>query len=293
MIVCPKCGNQANDDAIFCDQCGTRLVLEAAAAPVLAPAPAGITCPKCGASSVPGEAFCENCGAPLAAPEPEAAPAPAAAEAIAPEGRVCPACGAKASPDDAFCYICGADLATAAPAPAAAPVIEAPVPTPETPVAAAIPMPAPNTCPSCGAEYTPGAAFCDYCGAALAAPAEAAAPVTPAPPMASVALPRLIVAASGMEIPLPNKAEILVGREDPVSGVFPDIDLTPHKGEEGGVSRRHCKIVAQGMQYTVEDLNSTNGTMVNRQRLNPGVPYALSDGDEIRAGRVRLVFKVS
>jgi len=87
--------------------------------------------------------------------------------------------------------------------------------------------------------------------------------------------------------------EALVGREDPYSGVFPDIDLTPHGGEEGGVSRRHFKITLTGGQYMVEDLNSTNFTILNRQRLQPGVPMVLADGDEIRAGRVRLVFRVS
>lgn len=92
---------------------------------------------------------------------------------------------------------------------------------------------------------------------------------------------------------MPAKAEIIIGREDPVSGIFPDIDLTPHGGDEGGVSRQHCKITVQGGQYLIEDLKSTNSTRVNRQRLEPGKTQALKDGDEIRAGRVALVFKVS
>ena len=83
-----------------------------------------------------------------------------------------------------------------------------------------------------------------------------------------------------------------MGREDPTSGVFPDIDLAPHGGVEGGVSRRHFKIAYTGGQYVVEDLNSTNYTMINRQRVQPGQPVALHDGDEVRAGRVRLTFKV-
>lgn len=148
----------------------------------------------------------------------------------------------------------------------------------------------------------PGDSFCDHCGAALAAPAPAVAPVAAQPAPVPVAQPapapvgggaRLIVVASGVEIPLPVGKEALVGREDPYSGVFPDIDLTPHGGEEGGVSRRHFKITLTGGQYMIEDLNSTNFTILNRQRLQPGVPMALADGDEIRAGRVRFVFRVS
>ena len=66
-----------------------------------------------------------------------------------------------------------------------------------------------------------------------------------------------------------------MGREDPYTGVFPDVDLTPHGAEEGGVSRRHFKITFSGGQYLVEDLNSTNFTFVNNQRLAPGAPLAL------------------
>jgi len=61
---------------------------------------------------------------------------------------------------------------------------------------------------------------------------------------------------------------------------------------EGGVSRRHFKITHVGGQYMIEDLNSTNYTMVNRQRVQPGQAVPLADGDEVRAGRVRLIFKV-
>jgi len=101
-----------------------------------------------------------------------------------------------------------------------------------------------------------------------------------------------VVADSGIEIPLRPGQETLVGREDPHSGVYPDIDLAPHGGEQGGVSRRHFKITLSGRGYVIEDLNSTNFTLLNRQRLQPGVLATLSDGDEIRAGRVRLIFRV-
>ena len=87
--------------------------------------------------------------------------------------------------------------------------------------------------------------------------------------------------------------EILIGREDPVSGVFPDVDLTPHGGEEGGVSRRHARIFVEGGAYFIEDLDSTNFTFVNKQKLAPKTRQALNDGDEIRCGRVALVLKTS
>jgi pSer/pThr/pTyr-binding forkhead associated (FHA) protein len=101
----------------------------------------------------------------------------------------------------------------------------------------------------------------------------------------------LVVSSSGAEIPLPAGPEILIGREDPVSGVYPGVDLTPHGGEEGGVSRRHAQIVVEGGAYQVEDLDSTNFTFVNKQKLAPKTRHPLSDGDELRCGRVAMVFK--
>jgi len=100
---------------------------------------------------------------------------------------------------------------------------------------------------------------------------------------------RLIVQGTNATLPFPpGKTEIIVGREDPVSGVFPEVDLTDHGGDEGGVSRRHSRIFIQGTQVLIEDLNSTNFTYVNQQKLTPGQAHPLNSGDEVRIGRVKL-----
>jgi len=244
--------------------------------------------------------FCADCGARLEAPQPEAAavaatPAPAAlASSDAP---VCAACGASISPDDEFCQACGAVLKAQAAQPvAAAPALATPVP--------AVPTTAAGECPACGAATKAGDTFCEYCGAALvtaegtavstaaaAAVQQAVVPPAAQPTQAGVG-PFLVVVGSGVEIPLPTDRDVIVGREDPYSGVFPDVDLTPHGGVEGGVSRRHLRIRFAGSSYTLEDLNSTNYTLLNRQRVQPGVPAPLANGDEIAAGRVKLIFKV-
>jgi pSer/pThr/pTyr-binding forkhead associated (FHA) protein len=138
----------------------------------------------------------------------------------------------------------------------------------------------------------PGDAFCSACGFALkAAPEAAPAEEEPVPVPPPATGPRLVVAASGAEIPLPAGPEILIGREDPVSGVYPDVDLTPHGGEDGGVSRRHARLVVEGGQYFVEDLDSTNFTFVNKTKIAPKSRHSLSDGDEIRCGRVALILR--
>lgn len=172
-----------------------------------------------------------------------------------------------------------------------------------------------------GHENPDGSMFCDQCGEALddtgaaaasagAAPASSSYDATPAynptpapapssydaaPAMAAPAAPvataaRLVIKDDGAEFQLAGKSEYLVGREDPVSNIYPDIDLTPHKGEEFGVSRMHAKIYAQGSQFLIEDLNSTNSTYLNRQKLPAKTPTPIKDGDEVRFGKVEATF---
>ena len=193
------------------------------------------------------------------------------------------------NPDgSAFCDECGEPLASAAPAATAAP---APAP------AAAAPAPAPagsQACPSCGSINAAGEAFCSNCGSMLGAPApaaaDAAAPAPAAAPAAALTA-RLIVEADNQEFDLSGKDNIMIGREDAVSNIYPDVDLTPHAGEEGGVSRLHARIFYDNGQYMLEDENSTNFTFLNRQKLAGKTPTPLHDNDEVRLGRVLLRFK--
>lgn len=151
---------------------------------------------------------------------------------------------------------------------------------------------------SLGHENPDGSAFCDECGERLT-PASTSTPGAPAPDSSAPAVaavaappvaPRLVIEADNTSFDLAGKSEIAIGREDPVSNIFPDIDLTPHGGEEGGVSRLHAKIYLQGNQYLVEDQNSTNYTFVNRQKLTAKTPTPIKDGDELRFGRVVMIF---
>ena len=149
-----------------------------------------------------------------------------------------------------------------------------------------------------------GSAFCDECGerldqasaVATSAPAAAPAPSAPAPAPsapATTASPRLIIQSDNAVFDLTGKSEALIGREDPVSNVYPDVDMTPHNGEEGGVSRIHAKILINGNQFLLEDENSTNRTFINRQKLAPKTPTPIKDGDELRFGRVVTIFRTS
>ncbi len=92
----------------------------------------------------------------------------------------------------------------------------------------------------------------------------------------------------GMEV----SDQIIIGRADPPAGFFPDLDLTPYGGLDGGVSRRHVRIMqGEDRQLYIEDMGSTNGTRLNGFELKRGEKYKLNDGDEIELGRVRMVVR--
>jgi hypothetical protein len=89
---------------------------------------------------------------------------------------------------------------------------------------------------------------------------------------------------------LPQIDEIIVGRRDPASGSYPDIDLTKEGQVSGSVSRRHARITCDANQLYIEDLNSRNFTQLNGKRLEPGQKYPVKNGDEIRLGSVLLIY---
>ena len=95
---------------------------------------------------------------------------------------------------------------------------------------------------------------------------------------------------SELESPVFNldKDENLVGRRDPMSNIFPEVDLSKFDPQTK-ISRRHARIWRDGTNYLVEDLGSSNGTVVipvisQTIRLSPHQPHVLADGDKLRLG---------
>jgi pSer/pThr/pTyr-binding forkhead associated (FHA) protein len=93
---------------------------------------------------------------------------------------------------------------------------------------------------------------------------------------------------TGRKILLSADREILVGRLDAAHGIFPELDMTTDGGLEQGVSRRHARIYTRDGTCFVEDLDSTNGTFLNGERVTPYLPYAFHDGDTLTFGTMRL-----
>ncbi|MFN6964835.1 MAG: protein kinase domain-containing protein [Pyrinomonadaceae bacterium] len=93
-----------------------------------------------------------------------------------------------------------------------------------------------------------------------------------------------------------EKGEILIGRRDPMSNIFPEVDLSKYDPQTK-ISRRHARIWREGHTYLLEDLGSSNGTMLmpivhEAVKLGPRQPHALTNGDRIRVGDTTLHFVI-
>ncbi len=103
---------------------------------------------------------------------------------------------------------------------------------------------------------------------------------------------KLIHSSSGMEFPLSTGPETTIGRKDAVTGIYPDVDLSPVDTQRS-ISRRHAKIYRRGNKFFVgEEIGTMNSTFVNGARLETGVPSEIKPGDEVRCGVVALKFQV-
>lgn len=71
----------------------------------------------------------------------------------------------------------------------------------------------------------------------------------------------------------------------PISSIGRNVNNTIYV-EDDFVSANHAMLTFRGRSWFVEDQGSTNGTYVNGHRIDR--PVALSYGDEISVGRVRM-----
>lgn len=146
-------------------------------------------------------------------------------------------------------------------------------------------------CGFCGGRIAADDVFCAHCGARqpLAGVGSSAALRT------ARSTAKLVVAGTteleAAQFPL-QKESNLVGRSDPHSNIFPEVDLSRFDPETK-VSRRHARIWRDGEVFLIEDLNSVNGTVINDDlRLAPRQPRALKSGDKLRLGETTLHFLV-
>jgi serine/threonine-protein kinase len=106
------------------------------------------------------------------------------------------------------------------------------------------------------------------------------------PPQAPQKEARLVVISSGQVFQLKSDL-MVVGRQDPTLGIYPEINLA-----DKTVGRRHSYLRNQQGTYTVEDLNALNKTRLNGVTLTPHEESTLKDGDIIRFGSIEVRFEL-
>lgn len=113
-------------------------------------------------------------------------------------------------------------------------------------------------------------------------------PVDTTPPPLAPTMPRLVVIRGeklNVEFPIYN-GKNYIGRasDKPV-----DIDLTGQESpDQIWSSRQHALITYDRGTILIEDLNSLNGTFVNRSRLHPGQRRILQSADVVQIGTVHF-----
>jgi hypothetical protein len=159
-----------------------------------------------------------------------------------------------------------------------------------------------NTCYVCGHKNEPYVAECAECGALLRPAYDDAITerlsqyVSPsvreghfAPDPSKVPDQTLAFFALGKAEPILTRAsaEIILGRSV-IGFPAPTIDLTAYGAQELGVSRQHAKITYVNGTYHLVDLDSTNGTWLNEEKLVSFKPRPVKSTDQIRLGQLRL-----
>jgi len=152
-----------------------------------------------------------------------------------------------------------------------------------------------QVCAHCGNENRAGTTFCERCGVALV-PVPLATrqlAVDEAARLSSSTLGPdglIIIQVGSQTVPIMVrvKKEVILGRVTDFSEGVTYINLTPYGAEEGGVSRRHARLMRDNNALYLMDLNSTNGTRLNGEALPASVERRVQDGDEIMLGRLKV-----
>jgi hypothetical protein len=199
----------------------------------------------------------------------------------------CSECGYENIDGLDYCDGCGAKLSAAAlEGVQAAPIApeSSASPQPSAPAEEAKPA---NEVPAAGEEKPSEAPTGEIKAPAAATPAAAAPDTAAAAAIFKAKLSVIRGGRKGQEFPL-EAGNNLVGRWDPETGAFPEVDLDADD-PEAKISRKHALIRIDSGKITIEDIGSLNGTFVNRQpRLAPGAPAELKGGDEIIIGKTFL-----
>ncbi len=155
-------------------------------------------------------------------------------------------------------------------------------------------------CPNCKHKEADGAIFCSECGMQLiqytpgetqrfnTATSELGNIPSPDTPAQSPAWISLHLLDSGQILPVTDRNEFTMGRVSENQPIMPDVDLSPFKAFDNGVSRLHAVIRNNSGNVIIMDLGSSNGTYINGTRIVPNIEQPLRHGDIVALGKLKM-----
>lgn len=93
---------------------------------------------------------------------------------------------------------------------------------------------------------------------------------------------------TGQVIELELGREYVIGRRHKSQPIIPDIDLSPFKAYDWGISRLHANLRVDQNDVSITDLGSSNGTWHAGTRLVTDHPYSLKHGDVLHLGKLKI-----
>ena len=97
---------------------------------------------------------------------------------------------------------------------------------------------------------------------------------------------------TGQILNLRLNREYTIGRKHKSQPIVPDIDLSPFKAFEWGISRLHASVSVHEDELTITDIGSSNGTWHAGKRLLVNYPYKLVHGDIVYLGKLKIQFLI-
>ena len=151
-------------------------------------------------------------------------------------------------------------------------------------------------CGFCGQQIVATDMFCAFCGSKQPLAQQGIHSSDYVSPLMTAKL--FVIGTHELEAPAYRleKDINIVGRRDPITQIFPEVDLSKYDPQTK-ISRRHAKIWREEGKFLMEDLGSSNGTMIipvvgESFKLRPHQPHNLINGEKVMVGDTTLHFVI-
>ncbi len=151
-------------------------------------------------------------------------------------------------------------------------------------------------CGFCGQQIVATDMFCAFCGSKQPLAQQGVHSSEYVSPVMTAKLFVLGTNDLGTPAYALEKDNNILGRRDPITQIFPEVDLSKFDPQTK-ISRRHARIWRENGKFLMEDLGSSNGTLIipvvgDSYKLRPHNPHNLVNGEKVKVGDTTLHFVI-